>query len=145
MMLKFMRATELWQKTGAFYVRIQAMAKKYHITLRDEFDEYDESEDTRYIVVLDEDFPVATCRFYELDQTSAMIGRLVVLPEYRGGLGRQVMEEAETWLRDLGYSKAVLESRKEIVDYYASMGYRVVDESIIHGVTFECVRMEKQL
>jgi len=145
MMLIFMRATELWQKTGAFYVRIQAMAKKYHITLRDEFDQHDEDESTKYIVVLDENFPVATCRFYELDKISAMIGRLVVLPEYRGGLGRLVLAEAEAWLRELGYRTAVLESRREIVEYYASMGYRVVDEAIIHGVTFDCVRMEKLL
>lgn len=96
MMLIFMRATEIWQKTGAFYVRIQAMAKKYHITLRDAFDQYDEETSTKYIVVLEENFPVATCRFYELNKTSAMIGHLVVLPEYRGGLGRQVMAEAET-------------------------------------------------
>ena len=35
------RATETWQQAGAYYVRIQAMAKKHHITLRQEFDEHD--------------------------------------------------------------------------------------------------------
>ena len=36
--LAVIRATETWQQAGAYYVRIQAMAKKHHITLRQEFD-----------------------------------------------------------------------------------------------------------
>ena len=36
-----MRATETWQQAGAYYVRIQAMARQHHITLREEFDEHD--------------------------------------------------------------------------------------------------------
>lgn len=62
-----MRATETWQQAGAYYVRIQAMARQHHITLREEFDEHD-TPDTKYIVVLDDDFPVATCRLYELPE-----------------------------------------------------------------------------
>ncbi|MBQ6507694.1 MAG: N-acetyltransferase, partial [Clostridia bacterium] len=50
------RATETWQQAGAYYVRIQAMAKKHHITLRQEFDEHD-TPDTKYIVVTDNSFP----------------------------------------------------------------------------------------
>jgi len=70
--MKVMRAEETWQQAGAYYVRIQAMAKQHHMTLRQEFDEHD-TPDTKYIVLLDEEFPVATCRFYELDSQSAMI------------------------------------------------------------------------
>ena len=69
-----MRATELWQQTGAYYVRIQGMARQHNITLREEFDEHD-GQDTKYIVILDGDFPVATARFYELDEFTVMIGR----------------------------------------------------------------------
>lgn len=65
--MEVVRATETWQQAGAYYVRIQAMAKQYHITLRDEFDEHD-GPDTKYIVLLDEEFPVATCRWYEIDK-----------------------------------------------------------------------------
>ena len=59
--ISILRATETWQQTGAYYVRIQAMAKKHHITLRQEFDEHD-TPDTKYIVVTDNDFPIATAR-----------------------------------------------------------------------------------
>ena len=44
MNIEVMRATQTWQQAGAYYVRIQAMAKQYNITLREEFDEHD----TRY-------------------------------------------------------------------------------------------------
>ena len=58
MNLEIIRATERWQQAGAYYVRIQAMAKKHHITLRQEFDEHD-APDTKYILALDDEFPIA--------------------------------------------------------------------------------------
>ncbi len=80
MNIKVIRATETWQQAGAYYVRIQGMAKQHSITLRREFDEYD-TPDTQYIVLTDNDFPVATCRFYRFDANSAMLCRVVVLPD----------------------------------------------------------------
>ena len=145
MNIEVIRATETWQQAGAYYVRIQGMARQHSITLRREFDEHD-APDTKYIVLTDSDFPVATCRFYPLDADSAMIGRVVVLPEYRGKeLGRRVIEEAESWLRDLGFSRAVVESRDVAVEFYRKLGYTVTDGSVIHGDTFDCIRMEKSL
>ena len=142
-MIKVVRAEETYQQAGAYYVRIQAMARQYNITLRAEFDEHDTPE-TKYIVLLDEEFPVATCRLYPLDEVSAMIGRVVVLPEYRGqGLGAKVMTEAEDWLRDLGCETAVVESRLEARGFYEKLGYVAQEQNIIHGDTFTCVRMEK--
>lgn len=143
--MKVMRATEIWQQAGAYYVRIQAMAKKHHITLREEFDEHD-GPDSKYIVLLDEDFPVATCRFYETDNDSVMIGRVVVLDEYRRrGLGKRVLEEAESWIKEIGYKTIILESRDVAVDFYKKMNYTVTSGQIIHGETFDCIRMEKQV
>lgn len=140
-----LRAAETWQQAGAYYVRIQAMAKQHHITLREEFDAHD-TPDTKYIVLLDGDFPVATCRLYELTPERAMLGRVVVLPEYRGQqLGRRVVLEAEAWLRELGYQKSVLESRDVAVGFYEKLGYTADRSRIIHGPTFTCVYMEKSL
>ena len=145
MQLEVIRATETWQQAGAYYVRIQGMAKQHGITLRREFDEHDTPE-TKYIVLTDADFPVATCRFYPLDAQSAMIGRVVVLPEYRGqGLGSRVIAEAEDWLRELRFTKAVVESRDMAVGFYEKLGFAVTDRTSIHGVTFDCIRMEKEI
>lgn len=145
MKLSTLRATELWQQTGAFSVRIQGMGRQHHISLRDEFDEHD-GLDTKYIVILDDEYPVATCRIYELDEKSVMVGRLVVLPEYRGKhLGDMVMKEAEEWIKELGYSLIVLESREEVVGFYEKLGYVADYDRRIHGVTFDCVHMEKRI
>lgn len=143
--LRVLRATETWQQAGAYYVRIQAMARQHHITLRAEFDEHD-TPDAKYIVLLDGDFPVATCRIYELTPDSAMLGRVVVLPEYRGQrLGRRVVLEAEAWMRALGYRTSVLESRDVAVGFYEKLGYIADRSRVIHGPTFTCVPMEKSL
>ena len=143
--IQVIRARETWQQAGAYYVRIQGMAKQHGITLRREFDEHD-TPDTSYIVLTDSDFPVATCRFYPLGGGSAMIGRVVVLPEYRGaGLGRRTVKEAEKWLSELGFEKAVVESRDVAVAFYEKLGYKVTDPDIIHGDTFDCIRMEKSI
>lgn len=143
--IRVIRASETWQQAGAYYVRIQGMARQHGITLRREFDSHD-TPDTKYIVLTDGDFPVATSRFYPLGDGAAMIGRVVVLPEYRGkGLGLKVVREAEKWLCDLGYVKAVVESRDVAVGFYEKLGYAVTDRTMIHGDTFDCIRMEKTL
>ena len=140
--INVIRATKTWQQAGAYYVRIQGMARQHDITLRREFDEHD-TPDTKYIVLTDDEFPVATCRLYQIDEETAMIGRVVVLPEYRGkGLGKHVMAEAEKWLLEMGYTKAVVESRDVAVGFYERIGYETVDDKILHGVTFDCIRMK---
>lgn len=145
MNINVIRATETWQQAGAYYVRIQGMARQHDITLRREFDEHD-TPDTKYIVLTDDEFPVATCRLYQIDEETAMIGRVVVLPEYRGkGLGKHVMAEAEKWLLEMGYTKSVVESRDVAVGFYERIGYEIIDDKILHGVTFDCIRMEKSL
>lgn len=144
-MIETLRATELWQQTGAFSVRIQGMARQHNISLRDEFDEHD-GPSTKYIVLLDDGYPIATCRFYELSETSVMLGRVVVLGEYRGaGLGKRVMEDAEDWIKELGYSEIVIESRLEVEVFYEKLGYVADHSIIINGPTFTCVHMEKKL
>lgn len=142
--LSIIRATDTWQQAGAYYVRIQAMAKKHHITLRQEFDEHD-GPGTKYIVVTDHDFPIATARMYPVDDERVMIGRVVVLPEYRHrGIGTMVVSECEDWAEELGYSRTVLESRDNKIEFYEQMGYEVCGE-MVDGDTFRCIRMEKEL
>ena len=142
--MKIIRATEVWQQAGAYYVRIQAMAKKHHITLRQEFDDHDGPE-TKYIVVTDNDFPIATARMYPLDSNRMMIGRVVVLPDYRHqGIGTMVVNACEEWAEELFYSKTVVESRDNKVEFYEQMGYEVCGEAV-DGDTFRCIRMEEDL
>ena len=80
-----------------------------------------------------------------LDEKRMMIGRVVVLPEYRRqGIGTMVVSECEVWVEELGYSKAVVESRDNKVEFYEQMLYEVCGEAM-DGDTFRCIRMEKDL
>ncbi len=81
--IEVLRAESEWQRAGAYSVRIQGMNRQHHIPLREEFDEHD-GDGTRYIVLLDDGYPVATCRFYGIGAEQVVLGRVVVLPEYRG-------------------------------------------------------------
>ena len=140
-----LRAEETWQKAGAYFVRIQGMNRQHHISLKEEFDEHD-GDGSRYIVLLDDTYPVATCRFYEADNNSVLMGRVVVLPEYRGKhLGSRVITEAEKWIKELGYSNIIIDSRVEAVGFYEKLGYIRVDDEVIKSWSFDCMRMQKVL
>ena len=143
--MEILRATTTAGRAGAYYVRIQAMARKHQIPLNVEFDEHD-TPDTKYIVAVDDYLPIATCRLYPKDEDRMMLGRIVVLPEYRHqGIGTQVVKEAEEWARELGFTKAVVESRDNKIPFYESMGYVANFDRKIEGETFICYRMEKNL
>ena len=143
--MEILRTTTTAGRAGAYYVRIQAMARKHQIPLDVEFDEHDTPE-TKYIVAVDNYLPIATCRLYAIDNAKVMLGRIVVLPEYRHqGIGTLVVREAETWARELGFTTAVVESRDNKIPFYESMGYVADMERKIEGETFTCFRMEKNL
>lgn len=151
--IQVLRASEEWQRAGAYSVRIEGMNRQHHIPLRDEFDEHD-CDGTKYIVLLDDGYPVATCRFYENDSTneqanlSVTLGRVVVLPQYRGlGLGKKVVTEAEVWAKELGYKQIDIDSRVEAIHFYEKLGYQhaTCNDDIIKSGSFECVQMYKEL
>ena len=143
--MEIIRATKTAEQAGAYYVRIQAMARKHQIPLHVEFDEHD-TPATKYIVIVDNYLPVATCRLYAIDKERVMLGRIVVLPEYRHqGLGTLVVQEAEKWAKELGFLTSVLESRDNKIHFYETMGYVADYSAKIVGETFTCYRMEKKL
>ena len=143
--MELIRATEEWQRAGAYSVRIQGMNRQHKISLREEFDEHD-ADGNNHVVLLDDGYPVATCRFYEIGEKVASLGRVVVLPEYRKqGLGVRVVEEAEQWARELGYEVIEIDSRVEVIEFYKKLGYeQIATETNISGV-FECIKMRKKL
>ncbi len=143
--MEVLRAEKEWQRAGAYSVRIQGMNRQYHISLREEFDEHD-GDGTSYIVLLDDGYPVATCRFYPNDDESVTLGRVVVLPEYRGRkLGTSVVSEAEKWIKESGYKEIRIDSRVEAVGFYEKLGYTHVGDTLNMSGCFECVAMNKRI
>lgn len=143
--LEVLRAEQEWQRAGAYSVRIQGMNRQHGISLREEFDEHD-CDGTRYIVILDQGYPVATCRFYEKDTETVMLGRVVVLPEYRGRkIGAMMLIEAERWMKECGYTAVEVDSRVVATGFYEKLGYRMIDGTVIQSGPFECIKMRKEL
>ena len=143
--MEVLRAEAEWQRAGAYSVRIEGMNRQHHISLRDEFDEHD-CDGTKYIVLLDDGYPVATCRFYDDGEGAVTLGRVVVLPEYRGKkLGNKVVKEAEDWIKELGYKEIKIDSRVEVTGFYEKLGYSHVDDNVKKCGSFGCVRMNKIL
>ena len=144
-MISILRAEEEWQRAGAYSVRIQGMNRQHHIGLLEEFDDHD-GDGTRYIVILDDKYPVATARFYELNPKCVMLGRVVVLPEYRNqGLGNRLLKEAEEWICELGYTQIDVDSRTVAIGFYEKNGFVIVGDKVEKSGCFECIRMSKNL
>ena len=143
--MKIIRVTKESERAGAYSVRIQAMMRKHQSPLDAEIDSKD-CESCHYLLALDDIYPVATCRWFGIDENSAEVGRVVVLPEYRGQhLGQAVVAEAEKWMREEGFKKAVISSRVGVEDFYKKLGYRFDEHGRPHHDTFQCIYMEKDL
>ena len=138
-----MRAEEEWQRAGAYFVRVQGMNRQYHISLREEFDEHD-TEGTKYIILLDDGYPIATCRFYECSTDSVVLGRVVVLPEYRSrGYGEKLLSIALINNKTETMSLTVDVDNIPAINLYEKLGYKQNDDSVIKSGSFDCVRMSK--
>ena len=143
--MKIIRVTKECERAGAYYVRMAAMMRKYQIPLDAEVDEKD-GPDCNYILALDDIYPVATCRWFSIDGETAEVGRVVVLPEYRGQhLGQAVIAEAENWMREAGFKKVCISSRVGLEGFYEKMGFHFNENGKAHHHTFQCVYMEKEL
>lgn len=144
--MKAIRVKENWQLAGVHYVRVQTMVKGFGIPMNQEFDEGD-NEDSLYVLILDDIYPVATCRIHVLEgEDSVKIERVSVLEEYRKkGIGRLLIEAAEEWIRELGAEKIIITSRDEAVGFYEALGYQADFSRQVDTGIFKIVYTEKWL
>ena len=52
---------------------------------------------------------------------------------------------AENWIRELGYSEIVIDSRLVAVGFYEKLGYTRADDGVFLSWQFECTRMRKRI
>ena len=144
--MKAVRVKELWQLAGVHYVRTETMVKGFRIPLYEEFDERD-SENSLYVLVLDDIDPIAACRIrFPEGEGAAKIERVSVLKEYRKmGVGRLLIEEAERWIRESGYKKVCITSRDEAVGFYEALGYKADYSRQMDAGIFKIIYTEKIL
>ncbi|WP_158839841.1 GNAT family N-acetyltransferase [Polaribacter sp. L3A8] len=67
----------------------------------------------------------------KFDNTSVEVKRMFVSKDDRGkGVAQKVLQELETWAKELGYKKCVLETGKrqvEAVKFYQKCNYKVIE------------------
>lgn len=80
------------------------------------------------IVIYIDEIPAACGAFKKFDDTTVEIKRMYTNPEFRKrGLATAIVKELETWAKEMGYEKAVLESsleQNEALSVYEKSGYQ---------------------
>lgn len=101
------------------------------------------------IVIFDNGEAVAIGAIKEFDEKSMEVKRMFTLPEKRGkGLASAILKELETWTKELGYEKTILETGKrqtEAVALYHKCGYKVIPNYGQYAGVENSVCFEKNL
>lgn len=83
------------------------------------------------IVAFDGENPVGCGCFKKYNNETVEIKRIFVTPDYRGRkISRLILEELEKWAKELGYSKALLETgskQSEAIGLYTKSGYAKIE------------------
>lgn len=138
------RVKEEWQRAGVYTVRTLGMCKDYDIPLSMEFE--DDTKESEYILAMDGNIPVSTCRIRLTDPHTGKVERVCTLPEYRGKrYGEAVIREAESWLKDKGADRVFINSREEALRFYERLGY-TPDYTKTEGTgMFRCIMTSREL
>lgn len=143
--MKVVKATEFWHFAAMNYVRVETATKYFKVSLEKEFGEID-SLNTIYFVAFDGIDPVATCRINILDEKTAKIERVSVVTNRQSeGIGKILMQEAEKWIKEQGYSKILITSREAVLGFYESLGYKTDYSTRIENGIFTTILTEKIL
>lgn len=105
----------------AKYIRETVFIKEQGF--KDEFDSIDDN--CIHLVMFDDDHPVATCRvFFDENKGSYILGRLAVLPQYRGrNLGADMVQDAQDVVKSMGGSSLMLHAQCRAKSFYEKQGY----------------------
>lgn len=95
------------------------------------YDQYNKIDSLKNCIIIFEDDKAVACgAIKEFDKKSMEVKRMFTLPEQRGkGLASAILKELETWTKELGYEKTILETGKrqtEAVALYGKCGYKVI-------------------
>ncbi|MFC3747815.1 GNAT family N-acetyltransferase [Paenibacillus sp. GCM10012306] len=138
------RVDQVWQLSGVYEVRIKTSVKGQGFSKEGEFDEV-YGKPYHYILLEEDDEPIATARINLENAGYAKIERVAVIPESQGkGYGRLLIEAAESWIRELEFQRIVITSQQQAVGFYESLGYIAKPEIEIKS-NIPIVYTEKEL
>lgn len=105
-------------RSAALAIRHRVFVEEQGVPVEEEQDAYD-AEAVHVLVTVD-GVPAGTARM-----VGAKIGRVAVLPEYRGrGLGGALMACLTAEARRRGLEELVLDAQVQVIPFYERLGYR---------------------
>jgi len=111
----------------ALYVRHLVFVNEQHVPPEEEIDEFE--DEALHFVLYDETKPIGAGRFRLLDETTAKIERICVLPAARKtGAGRLLMEHIEQVAKQHGATKAKLNAQTHAEPFYKKLGYETISD-----------------
>lgn len=142
--MEIIRVTEEWQRAGVHFVRVEGMCREFDLKLAGEFES--DSPNDKYILALDGNLPVSTCRLRYIDSQTGKIERVCTIGSYRNkGIGADVIREAEKWFKENSVKRIVISSREAALNFYIKLGY-TPDYTQKSGTgLFQCVMVEKNI
>lgn len=142
--MKLHIGNENWNQAAAYYVRMQVFVLERNIAIENEFDKNDH-DGTVYVVLYDNEKPVATGRFLKTDDHIVRPGRIAVLKDYRNkGLGELVITELEKYAQNEGCHTSVIHGELSAAGFYEKLGYRR-DPGVYEEDGVPCVTLKKTL
>lgn len=104
------------------YIRTKVFVDEQKFKKEIELDDRDNH--CYYIIIYENSKPVATCRYFELNDNIYTMGRVAVLAEHRGKcLGKQLVLTAEKHIKELGGKAVLLSSQMPVQKFYEALGY----------------------
>lgn len=99
-----------------------------------------------FVLYDDNDKPLATCRLLPDEQKGFVtLQRMAVLDTHQGlGLGRRLLQAAETFAKEQRFKKITLHAQMTAYDFYAKNGYLPVGEQFLEA-GIEHITVEKTL
>lgn len=126
-------------------IRFTVFCNEQGVEKSHEIDEYDATNMAKHLALYKDGKAVATSRFFKESDDVWHAGRIAVLKEYRGmGLGRIVLEYAESEMKKLGAKAITISAQTQAQGFYESLGYKAYgdiypEENIPH------IAMKKEL
>ena len=108
-------------------------------------DELEKEKDNILIGAFDDDDILGCCMLVEQAPGVARVRQMAVLNNLQGkGVGKAIMQFAENLARDRGYKSLMMHARKNTVEFFEKLGYKVSSAEFVE-ITIPHLVMEKEL
>lgn len=138
------------EREAIFAVRMLVFVEEQGVPPEEELDAYDLTA-AQFLIrrtdlpADDPDAIVGTARLIDKGAGVGKVGRVAILKEFRGkGVGAQLMRSVESYAREQGFARLILDAQCSAISFYERLGY-VGEGDIFLDCDIEHIFMAKAL